>query len=131
MSETPLLLRALRWNALFSGLSAASLLLAANWVAAQLGLGSSLPVYVVATFLAVFSLQLANIVRSGRIRRWEVSAIIGGDVAWVLGSIVLVALFYRSLTDTGLILVDLVAMAVLFFAVQQVRGLRAWRDGEA
>ena len=128
MSSNSLLLRALRMNAIFSGLSAATLLLAGQWVAAQLGLGNAIPVYAAAGFLALFALQLGNIVRSGEIRRWEITSIIGGDIAWVLGSAVLVALFYRSLTTTGLLLVDVVALVVLYFAVQQIRGLRALRE---
>lgn len=131
MSNQPLLVRALRWNALFSCVSAIAMLATAEWLATQLGLGSPVPVYVVAVFLLLFSGQLATIVRTGRIRRWEVSAIIAGDLAWVLGSIVLIALFYRSLTGIGLLLVDVVALAVLFFAVQQIRGLRAWPGSRA
>ena len=44
---------------------------------------------------------------------------------WVGASLVLVVLFYPALTTVGLVLVDLVALAVLFFAIQQIRGLRA------
>lgn len=125
MTESSLLLSALRLNAWFSGISAIFLLLAAPWVATQLGLPSPLNVYVVGGFLVLFSLQLANIVRTGTIRRWEVLAIIAGDLAWVGASLVLVALFYPALTVMGLVLVDVVALAVLFFAIQQIRGLRA------
>ena len=57
----------------------------------------------------------------------EIVAIISGDMAWVVGSVVLVALFYSSLTAAGLLLVDMVAIAILFFAIQQYRGLRALR----
>lgn len=125
MADASLLLSALRLNAWFSGVSALFLLLAAPWVAAQLGLPGTLNVYVVGGFLVLFSLQLANIVRTGSIRRWEVIAIIAGDLAWVGASLVLVVLFYPALTTVGLVLVDLVALAVLFFAIQQIRGLRA------
>jgi hypothetical protein len=122
-----LLIRALRLNAMFSATSAGLLLLAAPWVAAQLGLPGTLPVYATAALLAAFALQLASIVRSGRIRSWEIAGIIGGDIAWVVGSMILVAVFYRSLSLAGLIIVDAVAVAVLYFAIQQIRGLRAVR----
>ena len=125
MAYASLLLSALRLNAWFSGVSALFLLLAAPWVAAQLGLPGTLNVYVVGGFLVLFSLQLANIVRTGSIRRWEVIAIIAGDLAWVGASLVLVVLFYPALTTAGLVLVDLVALAVLCFAIQHIRGLRA------
>jgi hypothetical protein len=122
-----LLIRALRLNAMFSATSAGLLLLAAPWVAAQLGLPGTLPVYATAALLAAFALQLASIVRSGRIRSWEIAGIIGWDIAWVVGSVILVAVFYRSLSLAGLIIVDAVAVAVLYFAIQQIRGLRAVR----
>ena len=131
MSEQTLLLRALRWNAIFSGLSAAGMLLGADWVADQFSLGSSMPVYGIGLVLLLFSLQLAGIVRSGRIRQWEIGAIVAADIAWVLASFVVVVLFYHSMTSAGLVLIDLVAMTVLYFALQQIRGLRSWLDGNA
>lgn len=128
MSNNTLLLHALRLNAIFSASSALLLLLTAPWVAAQLGLTSVMPVYVTAGLLAVFALQLGNIVRTRRIQSVEVTGIIIGDIAWVIGSVILVALFYSSLTTAGLVLVDVVAIAVLYFAIQQFRGLRALRS---
>jgi hypothetical protein len=125
MTNAHHLLRALRLNAIFSGTSAAFLLVAAPWIAAQLGLPGPLPVYVVGGFLVLFALQLANIVRTGNIRTWEVGGVIAGDLAWVLGTVVLVGLFYSSLTTVGLLMVDIVAIAVLTFAILQIRGLRA------
>jgi len=125
MTNTHPLLSALRLNAIFSGTSAVFLLVAAPWIAAQLGLPGSLPVYIVGGFLMLFALQLANIVRSGNIRTWEVGGIIAGDLAWVLGTVVLVGMFYSSLTTVGLLMVDIIALAVLAFAILQIRGLRA------
>ncbi len=125
MTNTDPLLRALRLNAIFSGISAVLLLVAAPWIAAQLGLPGPLPVYIVGGFLVLFALQLANIVRTGDIHTWEVGGIIAGDLAWVLGTVVLVGLFYSSLTTVGLLMVDIIALAVLTFAILQIRGLRA------
>jgi hypothetical protein len=58
---------------------------------------------------------------------WLLYQPFGGDIAWVLASIVLVALYYESITTTGLMLIDVVSIAVLAFAVMQIRGLRAYR----
>ena len=127
MPNSLLLLNALRLNALFSGSSALLLLIAGPWIAVQLGLNSTAPVYATAGLLAIFALQIWNIVRTRKIRTMEIAAIILGDIAWVVGSVILVALFYSSLTITGLLLVDVAAIAVLYFAIQQIRGLRAWR----
>ena len=113
MTDNHLLIRALRLNAFFSGASALFLLAAGPWVAAQLGLAGTMPVYVAAGLLAVFALQLGNIVRTREIRSLEITAIILGDLAWVAGSAVLVVLFYPSLTTMGVLLVDLVAIVVL------------------
>lgn len=127
MSGNSLLLRALRMNAIFSAISALIMLSAGGWIAAQLGLGGATVIYIVAGMLLLFALQLGNIVRTDKIRRWEIISIIGGDIAWILGSAVFIALFYRSMTTTGLWLVDSVAVVVLYFAVQQIRGLQALR----
>lgn len=127
MSGNILLLRALRLNAIFSASSALMLLLAGPWVAAQLGLTSVMPVYATAALLGVFALQLGNIVRTRKIHNLEIASIIFADIAWVIGSVVLSALFYSSLTVAGLVLVDVVAIVVLYLAIQQIRGLKAVR----
>ena len=125
MTENRSLLRALRLNAIFSGVSAVLLLITAGWVARQMGLPGPTAVYVVAGMLLLFSLHLFSIVRSRRIRTAEIVGIIAGDLLWVAGSVVMVALFYRGMTTAGLLLVDIVAVAVATFAVLQIRGLRA------
>lgn len=129
MSDNTLLLRALRLNVIFSASSALMLLLAGPWVAAQLGLTSVMPIYVTAVLLGLFALQLGNIVRTRKIHYLEIAGIIFADIAWVLGSVVLGALFYSSLTTAGLVLVDVVAIVVLYLAIQQIRGLKAIHRG--
>jgi hypothetical protein len=125
-----LLIRGLKMNAVFSALSAAAMLLAADWVARQLGLPGPANVYAVAIFLLIFAAQLGNIVRTGMIRTWEIVAIIVGDLLWVAGSIVLGVLYFRSFSTIGAVLVDIVALAVLIFAIVQIRGLREYqREG--
>jgi len=129
MSKEHPLIRALRMNAVFSAVSALFLFAAAPWLAAQLGLADATPVYIVAAVLTLFAIQLSAIVRTRKIRFLEVAVIIAGDLAWVLASIFLVALYYELITTLGLILIDVVAIAVLTFAVLQIRGLRAYRRG--
>ena len=127
MSDNNSLLRALTLNAAFSGFSALGMLLSGPWIAEQLGLTHVLPVYIVAGCLVLFALQLANIVRTRTIRTWEIAGIICGDIAWVVASVVVVGFFYESLTPSGLMLLDVVAFAVLLFAILQIRGLREYR----
>ena len=125
--DPTLLLRALKLNALFSGLSALGLFIAGSWLAAQFALERATPVYAVGGGLAVFAVQLVNIVRTKRVRPWEVTGIIVGDIAWVVASAVLLGLFYRTITPAAVMLVDLVAVVVLFFAMMQIRGLQQYR----
>lgn len=127
ITDNHLLLRALMLNAAFSAFSAVMMFVAGGWVAEQLGVDTAIPVYAVAVFLVLFAIQLANIVRTRNVRTWEIAAIIGGDIAWVIASVVLVALYYQSITAAGLMLIDIVALAVLAFAVLQIRGLLAFR----
>ncbi len=122
-----LLMRGLKMNAVFSGLSAVAMLLAANWVAEQVGLPGPANVYAVAIFLLFFAAQLGNIVRTQAIRTWEIVAIIVGDLMWVAGSVVLGTLYIQSFSTIGAVLVDAAALAVLIFAVMQIRGLREYR----
>jgi len=127
LSDNNLLLRALALNAVFSGFSAILMFVAGIWLAEQFGLGSPVPVYAIAGFLSIFAIQLANIVRTRVIRIWEIKSIISGDLAWVAASIAIIALYYQSITAAGLMLLDVVAVAVFFFAVLQIRGLKAYR----
>jgi hypothetical protein len=126
-SDNKLLLRALTLNAIFSGASALITLIAGGWFVVQFSLGTAVPVYVIAGILAVFAFQLTNIVRTRNIRTWEIIGIIAGDIAWVVASVVIAALYYRMITPTALILVVLVALAVFYFSIMQIRGLRQYR----
>ena len=127
-TTSSLLMRGLKMNAVFSATSAVVMLLAANWVAEQVGLPGPANVYAVAIFLLFFAAQLGNIVRTGTIRTWEIVTIILGDLLWVAGSIVLGALYFRSFSTIGAVLVDVVALAVLIFAIMQIRGLQTYRQ---
>ena len=125
--NSTLLLNALKANASFSGVSALLMFLFADWIASQLGLAGTLSIYVVAGFLVLFSIQLFSIVKSRKIKQAEILGIIGGDLAWVIASIVLVTIYYSNLTISGLVVVDVVALAVLAFAIAQIRGLNRYR----
>lgn len=123
-----LLLRALKLNAMFSGSSALCMIVADSWLTEQFALHNAIPIYFIAGLLAVFGIQLTNIVRTKKIRTWEVTAIIIADIAWVVASAALLVLFYKTITPTAVVLVDLVAVAVMVFAVMQIRGLKQYRE---
>ena len=127
ISSNNLLLRAVTFNAIFSGFSALLMFIAGTWLAEQFGLQGPVIIYVLAGFLALFALQLGNIVRTREIRIWEITSIISGDIAWVLCSVAIISVYYQSITAAGLMFLDVVAVAVLFFAIMQIRGLREYR----
>jgi hypothetical protein len=123
MPNNRLLLRALTMNAIFSGFSALFMFVSGSWLATQFALNSAIPVYALAALLALFTLQLVNIVRTRQIRAWEIKGIISGDLAWVAASVAIIILYYQRITTTAVILLDIVAAAVLYLAIQQIRGL--------
>ena len=131
ISDNHLLLRALTLNAMFSGFSALLMLVGGRWLAAQFALGSATPIYAIAAFLAAFAFQLGNIVRTKNIRTWEIKGIISGDIAWIVASVAIIIVYYQSITPAALLLVDIAAVAVLFLAVMQIRGLRQYRQLQA
>ena len=131
MSVNNLLLRALTMNAIFSGFSALFMFVSGSWLAQQFALGSAIPIYAIAAFLTIFAFNLANIVRTRNIRGWEIKSIISGDIAWVAASVAIIVLYYQMITPTALILLDVVAVAVGFFAIQQIRGLKQFNKLEA
>jgi len=128
ISANNLLIRALTMNAIFSGFSALFMFVSGTWLAQQFALGSAIPVYTIAGFLVAFAFNLANIVRTRNIRSWEIKSIISGDLAWVVATVAIIILYYHTITPTALILLDVVALAVLFFAIQQIRGLKQIRQ---
>jgi hypothetical protein len=121
------LLRALTMNAGFSGITAVIMLVAAPWIAAQLGLASVKTVYLTAGFLMLFALRLGYIAHTRVIRTWEITGIIGGDLVWVLASVFLATVYFESITLAGIVLIDVIAVAVLSFAILQIGGLRIYR----
>lgn len=122
--DSTLLVRVLFLNAAFSACSAIAMVLAANWVVAQLGLAGVTFVYVTAAFLFLFSMRLGAIVYNEDFSSRKIYPIIVGDAVWVFATIVLTSVFYDSLTFTGFLVVDAIALAVLLFAVFQFWGLR-------
>lgn len=98
---------------LFSRAIASFLVLSASWIVLALGVG--LIVYGIEIFLAA----RAEPVNTG-IARFAVYA----DLAWVLGSVVLIFANLLPLTTAGKWAIAIVADIVLVFAILQYVGLR-------
>jgi hypothetical protein len=93
-------------------------------VAGWLGWGSETVIMVIGAFLLLFAARLSLAIRARQLLRWEARAIVFGDVAWVIGSVVLVTLFHDRFSFTGALLVLSTALVVGLFAGLQAAGLR-------
>lgn len=115
----------LRVNAGFSALSGAAAVVAARPVGDLLGVGDSSPVdetlviRLVGAGLIVFAALVAilSMAHPDRVVR-DTVAVSAGDAAWVVATIVVVALGWFS--TTGAVVMGLVALVVAAFAVEQL-----------
>lgn len=117
-----LLRRALLGNALFSTLSAMTILLAPRWVLRLLGLSQSLSLSVLGFSLIAFAVALVINARRPQVKTSDAWAAVIMDVVWVLGSGAL--LFLVPFSTSGKWVVVLVADLVLIFAILQFAGIR-------
>ena len=128
-----LLRNALRGNALFSIVSAGVLLIGAEPVAEMIGLAGAEIIAGLdgAGFLRVIGLGLLLwvadimwIATRPKINNSYAWMIIGGDLLWIVGSVVLLLTQALPFNTTGSWAVFLIADAVLMFAIAQYLGIR-------
>ena len=121
--EKELLLRkALKGNALFSGLSGIGILIANAELSRLLGFPSRVPLVIVAVALLGFALLLATNASRESLRLADAWTAVLMDLAWVVGSYVL--LFIAPFSKPGRWIVAIVAELVLLFAIVQWLGIR-------
>lgn len=119
----------LSFNATFSAFTGAALLVApgaiaemmfvdpAGWKPAILtGLGVG---------LLIFAADLLIMATNRWVTRDEVGIIVLADIGWIVGSIVLLALFGDLFTQDGVVLVEVVALIVAVIAIGQYVGSRS------
>lgn len=122
--DAQLLVKALRANGVFSMLSGIVILLIqqplANWF------GQINPLYLagLGIGLILFALRLLYLAGPGQLFKLEAQIIIGSDIGWVAGSLVLLAAFYRQIAIPGILLMLAIALVVGGFAFMQTQGLR-------
>jgi len=126
MTNTAALRVALGANALFSLTCAALLLFWPSLVGSWLGVEAPLILQVVGAGLVIFAADLLHQATRPRVATWRALYASGADVLWVLGTIVLLALFPAALSEVGFVLVVSVAVAVLIFGLWQI-----WAIGKA
>lgn len=124
MSGERILRRALLANAIFSGFSGLALWLAAATIAGWLGSVDTALVRSLGPGLLLFAGWVAWTATRRSIPLTEVRLIIGADVAWVVASMLLLALAAEPLSRLGWWLVMGVAEIVAAFAGFQYYGLR-------
>ena len=122
-----LLRRSLKSNAIFCGISGASMALAAEPLGAFLGIAAT-PLVIAGIALALYAPLLFWRATQQSISPLEAWLAIGGDLGWVAGSAALIAM--GVFTRGGTWLVAGVADIVLTFAVLQYLGLRKVRAAE-
>jgi|SRR5205807_4560159 len=117
-----LLRKALIGNALFSTVSGLTILFAQGWVLRILGLPSSVNLLVLGAGLIVFAVTLVVNARRQQVKKSDAWIAVLMDLAWVLGSYVLI--FIVPFSTEGKWVVGVVAELVLVFAVLQFIGIR-------
>lgn len=114
---------ALLANAVFSGLSALALAVAAEPLGRLLGSVSPVLLHVIAGGLALFCFDLFQQARSDTLNPARALGATIADLVWVAGSAVLLIIRPEPLSSTGLLVVAAVALIVLTFAAFQLVGL--------
>jgi len=105
-----------------------TILFAQKWVLRILGLPNSLSLLILGIGLILFAATLvANALRQ-KVKRSDAWIAVSMDVAWVVGSYVLI--FVVPFSRGGKWLVAVVAELVLLFAILQIFGIRRLRKGE-
>lgn len=123
-----LLRRALMGNALFSTLSGLTMLFAQGWVLRILGLSPDVSLVILGVGVIVFAATLAINARRQQVKASDAWIAILMDLAWVLGSYVVI--FVVPFSTGGKWVVGAVAELVLLFAVLQFVGIRRIQKSE-
>ena len=119
-----LLRNALRGNAIFSEVSGLAALLLARPLTHFTGLQPAATFTSLGIMLIIYGIGIAWLSTRPKPNRAIVWGIILGDVAWVLGSILILLTGNPAFTVAGNWLVAILAEAVAAFAVAQYIGLR-------
>jgi hypothetical protein len=113
--------RILEINALFTFVSAAATLALRSTLYPLFGLGAPLVLDIVAIGLMAYVVLLIVAARRQPIDRQTLMAFALADAVWVIGSAVVLVLFWAELASIARVLVIVAALAVEVFAALQFR----------
>jgi hypothetical protein len=116
---------AMRFSPTLSGLT---ILFAQGWVLQILGLSSSVNLLILGVGLIVFAVTLVINARKQQVKKSDAWIAVLMDLAWVVGSYVLI--FLVPFSPKGKWVVGIVAELVLLFAVLQFVGIRRIQKSE-
>lgn len=119
---TCLLRKALLGNALFSTLSGLTILIGHQWVSRILGLTNNVNLWILGVGLIVFAVILTINARRQDVKTTDAWVAVWMDLAWVVGSGVLIFVVPFSIAGKWIVL--FVAEVVLVFALLQFLGIR-------
>jgi hypothetical protein len=117
--------RILQLNALSTAACAVGMFLTRGSLYAQFGLATPLLLDLLAAGLLAYAAALFVSARRETVDRRTLLAFTVGDGLWVVGSAVVLALFWADLTPLARVLVIAVALAVDLFAMLQYRAAGA------
>ena len=123
MSHDRLLRIALLANALFASATGSSIIIAPASVAGLLGIAYHPILTAIGVGLVVFALDLTHQATRGRIQTWRAAYATALDLAWVAGTVVVLATQHQAFTTTGVAIIASVGALVLGFAIWQGRGI--------
>lgn len=123
-SSAALLKNALLTNAVFSTLGGIVCLTANDLLTEFMGVANGLYLYILGVGLVIFGLDVAFTATRKTLNPLFIKMIIGADISWVVASILLITLMPQLFSFTGIVLIEVVALAVGVFAVLQTIGLK-------
>ena len=108
---------ALKQNALFSSISGTLMIVLNKQLANLFGITNNTVFWIVGLTLIYFALTIAYEIKKQR--KWAVLWIVIQDVTWVLGSVILLVFNPFNITLTGNIIIGIIALTVLYMAINQ------------
>ena len=121
--------KALKTNAIFSSISGVTMILLNHQIADLFGTTNNTIFWVVGLILIYFSITIWYEIRKQR--RPAVLWIIIQDHAWVLGSFILIIADPFQITQIGILIIGIIALVVLYMAINQMIALNKTTEKKA